>query len=93
MTNTIFNADSIPTLAPTYRFQWEKTQDCFVILYPEGMIKLSQSAGAIMECCDGNKTITAIISHLQQKFQVQDIKNDVYKFIEEAYENGWITKK
>lgn len=93
MTITLFNADSIPALAPAYRFQWETVQDCFVILYPEGMIKLSQSAGAIMERCVGNKTIAEIITDLQQQFQIEDIEKDVYKFIETAYENGWITTK
>ena len=36
--------DSIPEVAPTFRVQWEEVQDCWVVLYPEGMVKLSQSA-------------------------------------------------
>lgn len=93
MSKNPFNADNIPALATPYRFQWEEVQDCFVILYPEGMIKLSQSAGAIMNHCDGSKTIAEIITELQEKFQIKNIENDIYKFIEAAYENGWITKK
>ena len=32
-------------IAAHHRFQWEKAQDCYVILFPEGMVKLNGSAG------------------------------------------------
>ncbi len=35
MTDRNFTADSTPTLALGYRFQWEPAQDCYVLLYPE----------------------------------------------------------
>ena len=40
--------DAVVELYKQYRFQWEKAQDCFVLLYPEGMIQLPGSAGEIM---------------------------------------------
>ncbi|MDX1712871.1 MAG: pyrroloquinoline quinone biosynthesis peptide chaperone PqqD, partial [Halomonas venusta] len=36
-----------------WRLQWEAIQGCHVILYPEGMVKLSATAGAILEQVDG----------------------------------------
>ena len=42
----------MPELAPTFRFQWEEAQNCWVILYPEGMVKLSPTAGEIMKRCE-----------------------------------------
>ena len=30
-------------IAAHHRFQWEKAQDCYVILFPEGMVKLNGS--------------------------------------------------
>ncbi len=38
-------ADSILGIKLGHRLQWEVTQDCFVILFPEGMVTLSASAG------------------------------------------------
>jgi len=87
------NSDSIPEIAPTFRFQWEKAQDCYVILYPEGMVKLSPSAGEILKRCDGASSINNIIEDLNKQFPGNDLEKDVYKFLEEAHENGWIREK
>ena len=88
-----FTDDSIPELAPTFRFQWEEVQDCFVILYPEGMVKLSQSAGAIMKRCDGQSSVNKIINELNKEFPDIDLVDDVHQFLTQAKENGWIRNK
>ncbi len=80
----------VPALAPTFRFQWEEAQDCFVILYPEGMVKLSQSAGVIMEHCDGERNVDGIIAALNEKFPGVELTRDVFNFLEQAKQNGWI---
>jgi len=82
--------DAVPELAPTFRFQWEEVQNCFVILYPEGMVKLSASAGEIMKRCDGTRSVAAIIEDLQAQFPGVDLVEDVRKFLEDAREHGWI---
>ncbi len=83
----------IPEIAPTFRFQWEEAQDCYVILYPEGMVKLSQSAGEIMKRCDGEKDTSEIISELKTTFPGVDLETDVRNFLENARNNGWIRFK
>lgn len=92
MTET-FNADDIPKIAPAFRFQWEEAQNCHVVLYPEGMVKLSESAGEIMKRCDGQRSVAELINDLHQTFPEADLDNDVYKFLEVAHANGWIRKK
>jgi len=86
-------SDNIPAIAPTFRFQWEKAQDCYVVLYPEGMVKLSQSAGEIMKRCDGETSVAGIIEDLKKQFPDADLDNEVYKFLEVAHEQGWIRTK
>lgn len=84
-------ADSlVPELAPTFRFQWEEAQNCWVILYPEGMVKLSASAGEIMQRCDGSRSVAAIIDDLQAQFPGAELGPDVKTFLEAAREHGWI---
>ena len=83
-----FNENIIPTLAPTFRFQWEKVQNCYVILYPEGMVKLSGSAGEIMKRGTGENDVKTILNDLQQQFQVADLNNDVFNFMYAAHVNG-----
>ena len=88
-----FSAEDIPVITPTFRLQWEQAQDCYVILYPEGMVKLSPSAGEILKRCDGETNITSIINDLNNQFPGADLEDDVYKFLEVAHENGWIRAK
>lgn len=37
--------EQVPRLRRGFRLQWEPVQNCHVLLYPEGMIKLNDSAG------------------------------------------------
>lgn len=83
----------IPEISSTHRFQWEEVQDCYVILYAEGMVKLSSSAAEILKRCDGEKNVRAIIEALQQQFPDSGLEQDVNQFLEVAHENGWIQYK
>lgn len=87
------NNSDIIEVAPTFRVQWEEVQDCFVVLYPEGMVKLSQSAGEIMKRVDGQTSIETIIKDLETTFSESNLENDVIKFLEVAYDTGWIRNK
>jgi pyrroloquinoline quinone biosynthesis protein D len=88
-----FDDSAVPELAPTFRFQWEQVQGCYVILYPEGMVKLSPSAGEIMRRCDGTNTVADIIADLHSQFPGTELEADVRQFLEEANEHGWIRPK
>ncbi len=91
MTGKVFHADSIPVIAPGYRFQWEPAQDCFVLLYPEGMVKLNPAAGEILQRINDKKqTVAELIADLKMAFNGADLDEDVYQFLEEAYDNSWI---
>ena len=85
--------ETILEIVPTFRVQWEEVQDCYAVLYPEGMVKLSQSAGEIMKRIDGKKTIIDIINDISATFEGADVTEDVMKFLEVVYGNGWIRNK
>jgi pyrroloquinoline quinone biosynthesis protein D len=87
------NKTDIIEIAPTFRVQWEEVQDCYVVLYPEGMVKLSQSAGEIMKRVDGQTSIESIIQDLETTFSENNLESDVIKFLEVAYDTGWIRNK
>ncbi|MGE0860439.1 MAG: pyrroloquinoline quinone biosynthesis peptide chaperone PqqD [Gammaproteobacteria bacterium] len=81
----------VPVLKRMYRFQWEPAQDCHVLLYPEGMVKLSASAGEILKRVDGQRSIAAIIEELKALFGDAPLDDDVRRFFAQAEGNGWIT--
>lgn len=80
-------------LVKQYRFQWEPAQDSFVLLYPEGMVKLPGSSGEIMKRVDGSKTVSQIVADLETAFPGADLRQDVIDFLEAAYAKGWIRQQ
>jgi pyrroloquinoline quinone biosynthesis protein D len=91
MSEPIFNAESVPVLALGYRFQWEPAQNCNVLLYPEGMVKLNGAAGEILKRISEKKqTVAELIAELKIAFDGADLNDDVYRFLEEAFNNDWI---
>lgn len=74
-----------------YRMQWEEAQNCYVILYPEGMAKLNESAASILQLVDGERSVEEIMTLLAQKFpQAADIKADILDFLQAAITKKWI---
>jgi len=76
-----------------FRFQWEPAQESFVLLYPEGMVKLPGSAGEIMKRVDGARSVADIVGDLESAFPGVDLRNDVVQFLEVAHGKGWIRAK
>lgn len=79
-----------PALNRRFRMQWEESQQCNVLLYPEGMIRLNGSAGEILKCCDGIATVDEIIATLEKKFNTTGLRADVEALLTHAFEENWI---
>jgi pyrroloquinoline quinone biosynthesis protein D len=82
--------DDVLAIARHFRLQWEEAQQAYVLLYPEGMVELSETAAAVLTRCDGKASLAQIMADLQQQFPEDDISADVREFLEDAYANGWI---
>jgi pyrroloquinoline quinone biosynthesis protein D len=81
---------SRPRVGPGFRLQWEQVQDCHVLLYPEGMVKLNGTAGEIMKRCDGQSDVAGIVTDLEQTFEAEGLRPDVVAFMEMAAKQGWL---
>jgi pyrroloquinoline quinone biosynthesis protein D len=79
-----------PAIAPGFRLQWEAAQDAWVLLFPEGLIRLNASAGEILKRCDGAATIEQIIADLERAFGAADLAADVRHFLAVAREKRWV---
>ena len=94
MSDRVALPSSVPLeLHRQFRFQWEAKQDCFVLLYPEGMVKLPGSAGEIMKRVDGTRSVDEIVEDLEASFPGTDLRADVIEFLEIAHGKGWIRSK
>lgn len=83
---------SVPELHPMYLFRWEDTQDSFVLLYPEGVVKLNATAAEILKRCDGQTTVNDLIEDMQAQFaeSPERIARGVQQFLEVSYAKGWL---
>jgi len=87
-----FDRTHVPAWRPGYRFQYEPAQKAHVLLYPEGMIKLNESAALIGGLIDGQRDVAAIIAELDTQFPgVPELGHDIEQFMEVARAEHWIT--
>ena len=88
-----FSLDAHPRISRRFRLQWEDAQQAWVLLYPEGMVKLNQSAGEILKRCDGTRDVAAIVADLEASFNATGLAADVQAFLEMAEAQNWIELK
>jgi pyrroloquinoline quinone biosynthesis protein D len=79
-----------PRVAKMFRLQWEEVQQAWVLLYPEGMVKLNPSAGEIMKRCNGERSTAELIAELEQAFDSTGLRDDVVAFLDMARKQRWI---
>jgi len=92
MDNNIQHTD-IYALAHHHRFQWEEAQQSYVILFPEGMVKLHGGAGEVLKRLDGKATVGDIVADLKAAFpDADDIESDIIGMFELAVSKGWLRK-
>ena len=92
MTDSAIDAAARPELNPMFLFRWEDTQDSYVLLYPEGVVKLNPTAGEILKRCTGGATLAQMIEELTGLFTgpPAQVEQGVRKFLEVSHAKGWI---
>ena len=56
-----------------------------MLLFPEGAMRLEGTGRAILECCDGQRTVQQIVEELREKYGAADssrIHKEVSSFLE-----------
>jgi pyrroloquinoline quinone biosynthesis protein D len=92
MQNTIQPSD-IYAIAMHHRFQWEEAQQCYVILFPEGMVKLNGGAGEVLKRIDGKASVADIVADLKTTFpDAPNIEADIMGMFDLAVGKSWLRK-
>ena len=89
----MIESTTVYRLRPGWRLQWEEAQERHVLLYPEGMVQLNDSAGAILAQLDGQRDVENVVANLQAQFPeapAAAIVQDVHEFLLDAARQGWI---
>lgn len=85
-----FDTAARPAIGSGFRLQWEPAQEAHVLLYPEGMVRLNQSAAAILTRCDGARTIADIVADLERTYAAANLTADVCAFVALAVGRTWL---
>ena len=83
-------AHARPAVAAMFRLQFEPAHDAWVLLYPEGMVKLNTPAAEILKRCDGCRSVDQIVSELEHVFAQAALREDVCAFLGQAQRHGWL---
>jgi pyrroloquinoline quinone biosynthesis protein D len=92
MDQTINHSD-VFALALHHRFQWEEAQNSYVILFPEGMVKLHGGAGEVLKRVNGKASVGDIVAELKAAFpDAENIEKDIIGMFELAFSKAWLRK-
>jgi pyrroloquinoline quinone biosynthesis protein D len=80
-------------LNPTHHFRWEEPQQAHVLLYPEGIVKLNETAAAIIQSATHAPSIGAAASDIASRYSRADLEPKILGFLEDARAKGWIRLK
>lgn len=93
MDQTTINHSDVFALALHHRFQWEEAQNSYVILFPEGMVKLHGGAGEVLKRVNGKASVGDIVAELKAAFpEAENIEKDIIGMFELAFSKAWLRK-
>ena len=58
-----------PKLAPHVRLSFDPARQRHVLLTPEAVTVLNDTGAAVLELCDGQRTLTEIVAELEPRYQ------------------------
>ena len=83
--------DSVPSLWRLARLQFDPVRNQRVLLYPEGVVLLNDTGAAVLDLCDGARSIAEIAAILGERFNC-DVRTDVLEYLtgleDQALVNG-----
>jgi pyrroloquinoline quinone biosynthesis protein D len=85
-----FAPGDIIRIAPHFQLQWEEAQQAHVLLYPEGMVQLNETAAEILTLCAEGCSAQGIFDACRELYPGDAVEDDVRQFLREAASNGWI---
>ena len=79
-----------PRLATGVRLRFDAVRDRHMLLYPEGALALNATAVAVLELCDGERTIAEIAQELGARYGGADVRADVESLLASIAERGFV---
>ena len=71
---------TVPVLWRLARLDFDPVRQRHVLLYPEGTVLLNDSGAAILQLCDGHRSVSEIAQVLQERYG-SDVTADVVEYL------------
>ena len=81
----MLSLDFVPRLWRLARLDFDTVRQRHVLLYPEGAVLLNDTGAAILELCDGSRTIEQIATVLSERYHA-DVSGDVNEYLTQMAE-------
>ena len=79
-----------PKLATGVRLHRDKVREQDVLLFPEGALVLNDTAVAVLELCDGERSLDEIAALLGERYEAADLRDDVAELLDGIGERGLV---
>jgi pyrroloquinoline quinone biosynthesis protein D len=74
-------------LARQARYRWDAVRRQHQIVFPEGVLVLNETGGAIVRLCDGRST-SELLAALGEQFPGASLGEDVWTFLDRLARKG-----
>ena len=79
-----------PRLATGARLRYDEVREEHLLLVPEGAVKLNATAVAVLELCDGERSVDDIAGALSERYGGADVRDDVQELIDAMTQRGLV---
>ncbi|MFG2553456.1 pyrroloquinoline quinone biosynthesis peptide chaperone PqqD [Streptomyces sp. NPDC048581] len=79
-----------PALGPAIVRRHDPVRDADLLLLPERVGVLTGSAEAVVDLCDGSRSVRDIVDELTERFPGAPVADDVPPFLERLRKEGWL---
>jgi pyrroloquinoline quinone biosynthesis protein D len=70
-----------PRLVDGARLRYDEVRDEHLLLIPEGAVRLNATAAAVLELCDGERSVEDIAAALSERYGGADVTDDVRELL------------
>ena len=79
-----------PRLVTGARLRYDEVREEHVLLIPEGAVRLNPTAVAVLELCDGERSLEEIAGTLSERYGGADVSGDVEELVAALSQRGLV---
>jgi pyrroloquinoline quinone biosynthesis protein D len=77
-----------PRLVTGARLRYDEVREEHLLLVPEGAVRLNPTAYAVLELCDGERSLDDIVGVLGEQYSAGDLSGDVRELVQAMTDRG-----